>query len=541
VRLIETDLFPFEFLSRLGELESWRKEIHRPVSHLHKWWATRLGSVFRGILLGCTLKEGGDLAGEFYRTHPPVDVTVLDPFMGSGTTVGEAHKLGFTVLGRDINPVAVHAARVGLGPMDWEKINRAFADVAGGVGEKISALYRSTDSRSRPCEVLYYFWVMQSGCPGCCRPVDLFPSWVIARNAFPERKPDVQLLCPGCGGVFRGQNDRKRTSCPSCEIAFDPQEGNARGTKANCPQCRQTFRILDAIGGKRPDFRLYAKLVLTLNGEKEYLPAGDDDRAAYQGCARRLGEELASGNVTLPNLSLEDGFNTRQAMGYGFRSWRDFFNDRQLLALGWLQAALARVPDVVTRDVLLTVFSGALEFNNLFASYKGEGTGAVRHMFSHHVLKPERTPIEANVWGTSKSSGSFSTLFRSRLRRAVEYRLAPTEVNGHGGGQGSGLFPAVHGGGAALARGRRALAPGDLSLVRGFLRHRPPGREHRPGRDRPAFLRQRPLLGTGRLLLRLAATHPHGEGRPDHAPRDRGPGPGRQPVRLQVASRVPRM
>ena len=63
-----------------------------------------------------------------------------------------------------------------------------------------------------------------------------------------------------------------------------------------------------------------------------------------------------------------------------------------------------------------------LEFNNLFASYKGEGTGAVRHMFSHHILKPERTPIEANVWGTPKSSGSFSNLFRSRLLRAIEYR-----------------------------------------------------------------------------------------------------------------------
>ena len=60
----------------------------------------------------------------------------------------------------------------------------------------------------------------------------------------------------------------------------------------------------------------------------------------------------------------------------------------------------------------MTLFSGTLEFNNLFASYKGEGTGAVRHMFAHHILKPERTPIEANVWGTPKSSGSFSSLLR---------------------------------------------------------------------------------------------------------------------------------
>ena len=46
-RLIETDAFPFEFLSEIGERESWRKEIHRPIYHVHKWWAKRLGSVFR--------------------------------------------------------------------------------------------------------------------------------------------------------------------------------------------------------------------------------------------------------------------------------------------------------------------------------------------------------------------------------------------------------------------------------------------------------------------------------------------------------------
>jgi putative DNA methylase len=64
----------------------------------------------------------------------------------------------------------------------------------------------------------------------------------------------------------------------------------------------------------------------------------------------------------------------------------------------------------------------------MFASYKGEGTGAIRHMFAHHILKPERVPIEGNVWGTSKSSGSFSTLFKSRLMRAIEYHAAPFEL-----------------------------------------------------------------------------------------------------------------
>jgi adenine-specific DNA methylase len=49
-------------------------------------------------------------------------------------------------------------------------------------------------------------------------------------------------------------------------------------------------------------------------------------------------------------------------------------------------------------------------------------------MFSHHILKPERTPLEANLWGTEKSSGSFSTLFHSRILRAAEYAYKPYEI-----------------------------------------------------------------------------------------------------------------
>ena len=79
------------------------------------------------------------------------------------------------------------------------------------------------------------------------------------------------------------------------------------------------------------------------------------------------------------------------------------------------------------REALAALFSGTLEFNNLFCSFKGEGTGAVRHMFSHHVLKPERTPLEAHPWGTPASSGSFSTLFERRLLRAHEYKARPQD------------------------------------------------------------------------------------------------------------------
>ncbi|OHB67492.1 MAG: hypothetical protein A2Y77_05865 [Planctomycetes bacterium RBG_13_62_9] len=67
--LIEADSFPFEFVSDLAEVESWRKEVYRPIYHMHKWWATRLGSIFRAALLACNMPVSADLEKEFYHRH----------------------------------------------------------------------------------------------------------------------------------------------------------------------------------------------------------------------------------------------------------------------------------------------------------------------------------------------------------------------------------------------------------------------------------------------------------------------------------------
>ena len=430
LRLIEIDAFPFEFLSAIAEKESWRKEIYRPVYHVHKWWAKRLGSVFRGIILGCLLPEDSRLEETFYRKQDFSGVSIFDPFMGSGTTVGEAHKLGCIALGRDINSVACESVRVALGPLDRNQLQKAFLQLAATVGVRIRNLYQSMDEHGQQCDVLYYFWVKQIICPQCSAGVDLFPSRIIARNAYPDRKPEIQVCCPRCGNLFPALNYDKHVHCPSCELDFDPHVGPASGTKATCSACTHTFPIAKAVrtSGKPPVHRLYGKLLLTAEGKKRYLPATPIDIQAHNKCSRLLQDELKQGTIRLPETVLTDGFNTRQALGYNYCNWRDFFNDRQLLALGWLQQAIADLADVPTRDALLLLFSGVLEFNNLFASYKGEGTGAVRHMFAHHILKPERTPIEANIWGTPKSSGSFSNLFKTRLMRAVAYRNTPFEV-----------------------------------------------------------------------------------------------------------------
>ena len=267
--------------------------------------------------------------------------------MGSGTIVGEARKLGCTVVGRDINPVACRAVHVALGSADRSKVTELFRTLDAGVGAEVRKLYRARDGDGQPCDVLYFFWVKVVRCPGCETGVDLFSKYVFATHANRKAHPHGRIVCPVCGAIVTARFDATDVKC-ACGSRFNPQHGPAKRTTAVCGGCRREFRIAQEIGrtGRPPDHRLYAKLVLRSDG------------------------------------------------------------------------------------------TGVLEFNNMFASYKGEGTGAVRPMFSHHILKPERTPIEANPWGTPRSSGAFSTLFKSRLLRALDYRQAPFEIGlDHAGGR----------------------------------------------------------------------------------------------------------
>ncbi len=286
--------------------------------------------------------------------------------------------------------------------------------------------YRTTLPDGTAAEVLYFFWVKIADCPSCATHVDLFSSFVFARHAYAKRYPKAQAVCPACGAINQLRYDTREANCGACNTSFDPQSGPASGQKATCPSCAEVFPIARTIRdtGRPPEHRLYAKLVLLPDGTKAYAAITDEDRALYA----EAESTLASRKNPYPVVAIESGYNTNQALGYNYRYWHEMFNARQLLCLSIVADRIREIPDQILRDLFACLLSGALEFNNMFASYKGEGTGAVRHMFAHHILKPERVPLEANLWGTPKSSGSFSTMFEGRIRRALDYADDPFEI-----------------------------------------------------------------------------------------------------------------
>ena len=426
-RAIEEEKFPFEELSQVAEAESWRKEINRPIYHIHKWWAHRLGSVFRAIAIAAFAPAGSDILDLFYRRARIPEQVVFDPFMGSGTTVGEVAKLGGRAIGRDINPVSHFLVQNALASHDRRAILAVFRAIDRDVGDQIRQHYKVTLPDGTLADALCFFWVKVLNCPQCSGDVDLFSSYVFARHAYPSRYPTARVVCPQCNAINKTRYDSEDEKCGTCGESFNPQAGPAQGQNAQCPSCRHTFSIVRRVreSGEPPRHRLYAKLVLMPDGSKQYLPVTEEDRARYQAAEA----ELSSRENPFPVVEIKAGYNTNQALGYNYRHWHNMFNARQLLCLSILADRIRAIEDPDLKNLFTCLFSGALEFNNQFASYKGEGTGAVRHMFAHHILKPERTPLEANLWGTPKSSGSFSTMFRGRIRRALDYAEDPFEIS----------------------------------------------------------------------------------------------------------------
>ena len=418
--------FPVNEIGKVAEKESWRKEINRPIYHIHKWWAQRLGTVFRAMLLYLSESENRNVWESFYEKHDFENLVVFDPFMGSGTTVGEAVKLGMKAIGCDINPISSFLVKQELTQVPTEELKKCFKEVERNVAPKIKSYYRTRDSvTGEECSVLYYFWVKIVNTPEG-EEIPLFSRYVFAQNAYPAKKPKAQILCPKCWNVFEGRYNAKECSCPKCFHSFNPQEGNAKKTTVFSSSGIE-YKIKDLVpkDGSLLKEKMYALLMVDKKGNKKYQSISDYDIELFE----QTQKEIKSLNCEYPRYEVKSGYNTDQAIGYNYHEWKDFFNDRQRLCLCLLLEEILKIENTLIREQFLCLFSSTLEFNNNFCSYKGEGTGAVRPIFSNHILKPERTPLENSVWGTKYSSGCFSTLFESRLLKAKEYLDKPFEIS----------------------------------------------------------------------------------------------------------------
>jgi adenine-specific DNA methylase len=422
---------PLEKLNALARLESYNKHYYRPVNYVHKWWARRLGSVFRTILLSTLGDDERDVWQQYYE-GAELDKVVLDPFMGGGTTVTEALRLGCKVIGLDLNPVAWWTVRQAISPVTPEVLDAAFTQIEDSVAEDLLALYKTTCPTCHgEADAVHVLWVRLAPCINCGYEVVLHPSHVLH-----YQKAIATLFCPACSHVFSSPDSGQAASCPACRHVFEPKQGAVRGSGFTCPDCGQRQTILEATqcaGGVLKQ-KIYALITVCPEHGQGFKAPDAWDWNHYQ--AAVVDFERHRDALLFPRQEIPPGLKTNDLRNHNFRYWHELFNPRQLLALDKLLRSILALEDEPTRDLMITLFSSSLEFNNLFCSYKGghaRRPGAVRHIFSHHAFVLPRQALENNLWGVNGSSGSFSALYKSRLRRSREYARTPVERIVRGG------------------------------------------------------------------------------------------------------------
>jgi putative DNA methylase len=285
--------FPIVEINRLAEPE---RNAFKPIYQMHKWFARRASCVFRAILLGALKPAGTDIMEEFYKDHTHDPDTngkiILDPFMGGGTTVVEALRLGCKVIGIDLNPVAWFIVKTEVEPVDLDELRAAFDRLAARptasgkpLREELLSHYKTEcPACGNPdADIIYVFWVKSAICTDaqCRKQVPLFPNYLVAQKTPSIRYyGDVRCPDPKCGKKFDweiepaalvgearlmvasgldGAGETRSNRRWSYAPAPDPKAPDARAREARvtCPWCHQTAApILSQKKAERKKVRL---------------------------------------------------------------------------------------------------------------------------------------------------------------------------------------------------------------------------------------------------------------------------------------------
>jgi adenine-specific DNA methylase len=307
---IEID-FPIEQVNEIAEREAHAKEKYRPIYFIHKWWARRLGSVFRTIVLYSLLDENAkvlksdgewravtkeELDNPWLLYLQDVDLgnkIVLDPMMGGGTTVIEALRLGCKVVAQDLNPVAWFLVKKMVEPVDIEELKRTFEELEHSIADELKKYYKticpeclkrfcdskninyqdamgqiSRELKTTELETLYQKYRFKSN-EKLTKTDNIFADamyyfWAkevpclncnfkvpLFRGymlAQTRGKKGNHVICPDCDNIFEVKDYKKDTECPRCSRKFNPdKDGNTERRYYVCPECGQKSVIVDAI------------------------------------------------------------------------------------------------------------------------------------------------------------------------------------------------------------------------------------------------------------------------------------------------------
>jgi len=426
--------FDIPFIADLALHEKQIQQEYRPLIAVHKWFARRPGTLFRGLILSEFVEA--PLRDVFYKKNSLPGIRIADPFMGGGTPLLEANRLGCDVTGFDINPMAYWIVKQEIENLDLDAYSKAASKLRTDLEQTIGRFYRTRCSLCgyKGARGKYYLWVKYLKCKACGADVDLFPGYLVAGDS---RHPKNVFFCPTCGHLAEAVNRRSPGKCPNCRKEL-PYDGPARRGSCACRNCGKTNNYPNASAGP-PPHRLFAIEYYCPQcrdqHEGRFFKVADAEDLQLLSEAGAECDRMASPYV--PDDEIPTGDETNRLHRWGYTRYREMFNERQLLGLKVSARLVTEVRDARIRGALATNLSDLLRYQNMLCRYD---TMALKSLdiFSVHGFPVGLIQCESNLLGTidpvgNKCIGSGGWInIIEKFRKAKLYCDHPFEVRHSG-------------------------------------------------------------------------------------------------------------
>lgn len=422
--------FDIPFIADLALREKQIQQNYRPLIAVHKWFARRPGTLFRGLLL--SEFSGKPLQEVFYKTNNLSGCQVADPFMGGGTPILEANRLGCDVTAFDINPMSYWIVKQEIEHLDLGAYTKVAESLRTTLEKEIGQLYRTrcTLCGSNDAHVKYFLWVKVTPCHECGKDMDLFPGYLLSADS---RHPKNVFICPACGELTETSDRKKPGYCNQCatELTLNGPAGRSR---CRCSACGADNHYPDA-GLGAPRHRLFAmeyhcQKCKPSHAGRFFKKPDDQDMERINEVERRWSRMRPK---YVPDDEIPSGDETDRLHRWGYTRYLEMFNKRQLLGLELSARMIARTPNERVRNALATNLSDLLRYQNMLCRYDSRALKSL-DIFSVHGFPVGLIQCESNFLGIMEprrsmcvGSGGWANIVE-KFKKAKSYCDHPFEV-----------------------------------------------------------------------------------------------------------------
>jgi len=420
--------FDDTLIAGLAAAEKQVQQSYRPIIQVHKWFARRPGTLFRGLLLSHF--DDRPLGEGFWDGHDLGGV-VLDPFMGGGTTLYEANRLGLSVVGYDTNPLSRWIVTRKLERLDVPAYRDAGEKIADAVEAEIGHLYRTRcEECGAEAEVKFFLWAKTHRCSACETETLCLPGPLVAGRGMKRHTHDV-LICAGCRSLHQFLPSEEAEHCPTCGTSYSESRVGRQGT---CRGCKAEFTVAPTNKTKRTAPPLHTLIALEYHcatckkregRQGRFFKAPDETDLEKVVESRRLYSNIGK-SPFWPTDEIQAGDETNRLLRWGYERWDQLHNERQLLGLHLLASRISEAaPDL--RPALATSFSDLIRYQNLICRYD---TAALKvlDVFSIHGFPVHRIQCEAALIGIAKVGSGAWRHWLAKYAAAKSYCDQPFET-----------------------------------------------------------------------------------------------------------------